>query len=152
MLFGIGPFGEDEGLATTVDSVPVAAMMPRHHPRAQEASAESGWLTEHLSVRPPETMGKTWVAYWTLQDLGAPAVDRLHLLPDGTSVDAMAKFVEAGVIGPWPLDLPAPAGSAVRTLTDQRHAPRQVLISHSAGPAAQQLAEIAERLASQRAL
>lgn len=146
VLLGIGPFGEEDGVATTVGFVPMAAMMPRHHPRSMEATAEPQWLAEHLSVRPPGTMGRTWVAYWTLQDLGAPPLDRLRTLPLGTTVEAMEKFVASGVIGPWPSDIPAPPNAAARTLAVERKAPRQVLIPHSAGPAARQLAEIARRL------
>ena len=146
VLLGIGPFGEEDGVATTVGYVSLAAMMPRNHPRAEEATAETEWLAEHLSVRPPDAMGRTWVAYWTMQDLGARPLDRLRLLPFGTPVESMAKFVASGVIGPWPSELPALPSTAARALAVERKAPRQVLISPAAGLAAGQLAEIAQRL------
>jgi DNA-binding transcriptional LysR family regulator len=142
-LFATGPFGEEDGVAVTVDAVDVTAIMPRHHPRAEEPTAETQWVANHVTVAPPPTLGTTWAAFWSLQDLGAPPVDRLRVLPAGSSFDAMMKVVSLGAIGAFPGQLPAPPGTVVRELDVPRFAPRQILVARPPAPQVRSLLDVA---------
>jgi DNA-binding transcriptional LysR family regulator len=142
-LFATGPFGEEDGVAVTVGTVDVTAIMPRHHPRAEDPTAETQWLVNHVTVAPPPALGTTWSAFWSLQDLGAPPLDRLRVLPSGSSLDAMMRVVSRGVIGAFPDQLPAPPTTVVRELDVPRLAPRQILVARPLSPQVRLLLDVA---------
>lgn len=147
-LFATGPFGDEDGVATTVGTVVVSAVMPCRHPRADEARVEAQWLVDRITIAPPVAMGRTWAGFWSLQDLGAPPIHRLRVLPAGSDLDAMMRVVSLGVIGAWPDHLPTPPTTTVRRLDTHRVAPMQILLARPPRPEVRQLVEIALCLSS----
>jgi len=148
-LFATGPFAEEDGLATTVGRVTACAILPGQHPRAAEDTVSLEWLSTRATFAAPPTMGRSWTDFWALQDVGAPPMSRLRLMPAGSDIDDLLKIVPRGVVGAWPSQVPTPRTTILRPLDIERVAPLQILTSAPPrADAVRQLVEVAVHLAS----
>jgi DNA-binding transcriptional LysR family regulator len=146
VLFATGPFGEEDGLCTTVGHVSVGVIMPSNHPLAEEPTVGLDWLARRLTVAPPPGLGRTWSSFWTLHDVGGPPPGRLDLMPAGSDLPAMMKALSSGIVGPWPAHLPSLPSTSVRPLDADRLAPVQVVTGPRPKVTAHQLVDIAVHL------
>jgi DNA-binding transcriptional LysR family regulator len=146
VLLAIGPFGEDDGTVTTVGSMPVAAVLPSHQPRADAPSVDPEWMAEHIKIRPPPGLGCTFAAFWTMQDAGGVPLDRLSELPRGTTLDTVIEVTRSAV-APWPAHVPGPPATVIRPLASVRRAPVQIVAAHRPHPDVSQFCEVAVALA-----
>lgn len=148
VLLAIGPFGAEDGEVTTVATMPVAAILPAWHPTADAATVETDWLVGHVTVRAPDGMGNAFNAFWTLQDLGGPPMDRLRTVDPRLGVTELLRMIALGNVGPWPAKVRVTPEHAVLPLDRGRVAPLQVVASRPRHPDAQEFCRIALRLAA----
>lgn len=145
VLLSIGPFGEEDSTAITVGWMPVAAILPSHHPRADAASIDAEWMAERIKIVPPPSMGSRFAAFWTMQDTGGAASDRFSAPPRGTTVsDALA--VTRSAVAPWPANVPGIPETVIRPLETDRRAPIQIVAPHRPDPDVSQFCQIAVAL------
>lgn len=147
VLLSTGPFGEEDGTVLTVGTVPVGVVMPAHHPQAEAETVEISWAADRVRLRPPTGMGRTFNEFWTLQDVGAPELERLEVPRAGQrGVDALLRRIEQGVVNPWPAQVPVTPAHTLRPLDVDRPAPLQVVARHRPDPDVRELCRVATTL------
>ena len=147
VLLTIGPFGEEDGTVTTVGSMPVAAILPSHHSRADAPSVDPEWMAERIKIMPPPGMGGSFAAFWTMQDAGGVPLDRISVLPRGTTLGTVLEVTRSAV-APWPANVPGIPATVIRPLSSARRAPAQIVAAHHPHPDVRQFCQLAVALAS----
>lgn len=149
VLLAVGPFGATDGWATDIALLPVAAVLPAHHPFAGADVVATDWIADRLSIRPPIGLGTAWVDFWSMRRWGGPPLDRLDFVdPDLQVADLPGMIAAEGRVSLWPSGVPTSPDVVLKPLTTPIDAPLQILARWDAHPDVREFVSIATRLAT----
>ena len=149
VLAATGPFGEADGLVTTVGRVSVGAIMAAHIPQACDESVDVDWVAARAVLRPPPGMGDTFDAFWMMRSRTVRRSRQVVVAE--ADIGIMLRMVATGVVGLWPTLVPSGPGTVVRPLTEPLWAPLQLVSRRRASSQAALMTHLASELAGSSA-
>ena len=111
----------------TVGTVPVAALVPRHHWLAARSTVDIDDVLPYIRAVPPRQMGEAFTRFWypPHPERSSPVRMASEQTPEMASEAA-----RSGLVGLWPGDIPVPpeSGAVLRPLRQELWAPLQVVV------------------------
>ncbi len=146
VLLSVGPFGECGVHSETVGTMPVDVVLPLEYAMAEAPSVPLGWLAEHVTIRPPMSMGRAWCDFWSMREYGGHPEFEFAQRPLNSIPQLVDAIAGAGVCGPWPRAAGLADAVAIRPLDTSFDAPVQIVTRARSTPEERLLTQLGRRL------